>query len=236
MVRGYAGNLDALLAQEPERRLRSAARGLSDLMAMSTDLARSGSSVLSQLMDAAAPLPAWAHRPDNDAHDRGSGYRWYYHCHPGGGRLAGEHGHFHLFSDVPDRPEVTHLVAIAVDPRGQPRGVFAPNRWVTDEHWQPAGKLVRLVERFALSVPRKWQRVHAWLSALLRGFAPQIRQLLLSRDLRVTALKEAGRTNPLEDRRLAVLSLYRIDLVRQAQALDHRLMRIPSSSSRRNFL
>lgn len=228
-----ARDLHRLLAREPLARLRAAARGLSELMAMSTEMAGAGSSVLSTLMDGHTALPVWAHLPRDDAHDRRSGYRWYYHCHPGGGRVAGEHGHFHLFADVRGSSQVTHLVAVAVDARGQPRGLFTPNRWVTDEVWRPAVEVLRLMRGFVLAAPRKWHRVHAWLSALLRGFAPQIGSLLSARDLRLATLQRRGHAHPLEDRRIAVLSLSRIDLVRQAQALERRLVGVPSSSSRR---
>lgn len=193
-------------------------------MDLMTRMAKEGHSVLTAAIGPqAASVPAWSHWPPDDARDVRTGYRWYYHCHARDGRTAGEHGHFHLFSEPSKGGSVTHLVAVSVDARGLPLGLFAPNRWVTDEHWQPAPRVLRLIEAFAMNAPRALRRIHAWLSAVLHAFLPQVRALLRHRDERMDILRGRARGDVMEDRRIAVLSRCAIDLPSQAAALDRRL-------------
>lgn len=191
-------------------------------MEVTRGLALERQGLLAELAGTQPVVRAWDHLPPNDAHDPRSGYRWYYHCHPREARTAGEHGHFHLFSDLRSGSAVTHLLAISVSDRGLPLGLFTTNRWVTDERWQCAPRVLRLIRDLALSSPRGLRRVHAWLAHLLRAFDPQIRVLLRERDERLTALRASARSDVMEDRRIAVLSRCRIDLRAQAMALDRR--------------
>lgn len=184
------------------------------------DLASQGRSILSELMDPALPPGAWAHLPADDACDRRTGYRWYYHCHAGEGRIEGEHGHFHVFADSGEPDGVTHLVAVSVDSRGWPLALVAPNRWVTDEHWQPAAVVLRLIECFAMHAPASLSRVHGWLRNLLHAFLPQIKVLLDQRDARIDSFRRTSGSDVLEDRRIVTLSECPIDLMKQSQALD----------------
>lgn len=211
------------LAIQPKRGARRAADGLSSLTRLSRALAVQGRSLLSEVIGEQSAVHAWNHFPPNDAYDRQTGYRWYYHCHPRGARTTHEHGHFHLFSDRTSGSQVTHLIAISVSDRGLPLGLFTANRWVTDEHWQPAARVLRLIRGFALSSPKSLHRVHAWLARCLQAFAPQVHELLKARDRRLEGLYGSARTNVLEDRRIAVLSRCQIDLFAQAAAIDRRL-------------
>ena len=186
---------------------------------------RGGQTVLTQLLGQDCIPQPWAHHPPQDAHDPGSGFRWYYHCHPGGGRSPGEHGHFHLFSDRPDvvaeSAAVTHLIAISVNPLGLPCGVFAPNGWVTDEHPWPASVVLRRLRAFALQRPVRLRPVHEWLRRTLGAFAPQVRATLKMRDLRLRQLSRSRpRPKVLEDRRIAVLSRCAVDVAAQARWCD----------------
>lgn len=214
------------------REARQAAAALRSLIASMQALARRQGSVLTELLGRGAAMPAWTHVPANDARDPRSGYRWYYHAHPGNGRWPAEHGHFHLFADPHSAADVTHLLAIAVDGRGLPLGLVAPNRWVTDERWRPASSVQRAVERFSMSTPRAFHRVHRWLAQILVAFAPQVRALLAHRDARLRELRHRLGGGVLEDRRIAVLSRCRIDLQAQAELLD-RSLGSPCSQSRR---
>ena len=214
---------DRALAFESLGRAQRAADGLTSLMEVTRRLALERQGLLAEFAGNPSIVRAWDHLPPDDAHDPRSGYRWYYHCHPREARTAGEHGHFHLFSDPQSGSAVTHLVAISVSDRGLPLGLFTTNRWVTDERWQSASRVLRLIRDFALFSPRVLRRVHDWLAQLLRAFGPQIRTLLRARDERLMALRASARSDVLEDRRIAVLSRCRIDLFAQATALDRRL-------------
>lgn len=205
------------------REARRAAEALRSLIASMRVRARGQGSVLTDLLGHGAALTAWTHVPENDARDPRSGYRWYYHAHPGQGHWPTEHGHFHLFCDPRAAADVTHLLAIAVDGRGVPLGLVAPNRWVTDERWRPAASVLRAVERFSRSTPRAFRRMHRWLAQVLVAFAPQVRALLDLRDARADELQRRLGRGALEDRRVAVLSRCRIDLQAQARLLDRNL-------------
>jgi hypothetical protein len=162
----------------------------------------------------------WDHLPADDAYDAGSGYRWFYHCHRREARTSGEHGHFHLFSCPQPGEGVTHLIAISVSDRGLPLGLFTTNRWVTDERWQVASRVLGLIARFRVSSPAILRRVHEWLRGCVRAFAPQIRALVEQRDARLATLRRSMGSDVLEDRRVAVLSRCRNDVHAQAAALD----------------
>ena len=180
--------------------------------------------MLSELLGPSAAPLSGEHWPCGDAHDPESGFRWYYHSHAGQGRRDREHGHFHLFadcgSDEAGDSAVTHLLAIGMDARGLPLRLFTTNRWVSDDRWQPGGRVLALSKRFTLLKPRRWKLIHDWLSGLLRAFRPQLELLLTERDDRIDRLVHAGCRQPLEDRRVTVLSWCPIDLVAQAEGLE----------------
>ena len=52
------------------------------------------------------------------------------------------------------REEVCHLVAIAVDRRGEPIRLFTTNRWVTGETWYRAEDVIRMLDGFSLTDKR----------------------------------------------------------------------------------
>lgn len=220
-ARPYSG-CDRVLALESPRSIKRAASGMALLMETSRRLALERRGLLAEVTGGRSHGRVWDHLPPGDAHDSQAGYRWYYHCHPREARTAGEHGHFHLFSDPQSGSAVTHLVAISVDDRGLPLGLFTTNRWVTDERWQSASRVLRLIGAFRLSSPRTLLRVHEWLRHLLCAFAPQIHILLHARDERLAGLRATAGSDVMEDRRVAVLSRCRIDLFAQAAALDRR--------------
>jgi len=125
------------------------------------------------------------HYPKGDVYDSETHCQYYYHNHRG---LAGEHGHFHTFVRAKGMPEgvepvdyqgperwpegsdrLSHIAAISMDPRGYPTGLFATNRWVTDENMYPAADVAKMIDR--------------WLSAMFKLFKPQVIALLEHRDL-----------------------------------------------------
>jgi len=70
-------------------------------------LARSGDSILSEVLRGTADVGEWTHYPEGDVYDPLSHAQYFYHAHPAGQRPAREHGHFHTF----------------LRPRGMPPGV-----------------------------------------------------------------------------------------------------------------
>jgi hypothetical protein len=110
------------------------------------------------------------------------------------------------------RDEVSHLVAIALDARGDPIRLFTTNRWVTGETWYRAGDVIAMLDRFAITPANLAAVRDRWLVAVMQLFRPQIAALLRQRDETVMARRRRQRANVLEDPRLEVTSSLDIDL------------------------
>lgn len=198
------------------REIGALQRAGAELLDVIEALQRKGRNVITELLPEGQRLQLWDHLPADDAFDVVKGYRWYYHAHPlaGGGD---EHGHFHVFDAV--RGGYTHLVAISVAPDGLPRRAFTTNRWVTNEVWAPAARVLRRMRGFTMQHPSGLALVHRWLAALFALFRPQLERLLGERDRRVAvALKT--RPDLFEDRRTSLLSQCRLDVSRQFAWLE----------------
>ena len=92
-------------------------------------LARSGDTVLSEVLRAAGEAGEWTHYPEGDVYDPLSHAQYFYHAHPMGQRPAGEHGHFHTF----------------LRPRGMPPGtrpLMLPELAIADAPAAPSGPAV----------------------------------------------------------------------------------------------
>ena len=208
------------------------------------ELEARGGSIAGEIL-AGAAFEAWRHYPDGEAYDPASHAQFFYHAHPGPGRAAGEHGHFHTFMRAEGMPpgavplllpeiavanaappqgaplkrgesdKVSHLVAIAVDERGQPIRLFTTNRWVTGETWYPADHVIAMLDRFAVGGDRPSPLLNRWIGAVLRLFRPQIADLLHARDKTVMEWRARRRTPVFEDPRLEIASSLDIDLDRQ---------------------
>lgn len=151
---------------------------------------------------------------------RPGGWFFYYHSHGRGAR--GEHGHFHVFAELPRTrgqraPDFAHLVGIGVDARGLPLRLFTTNRWVTGEAWRDAPAMTALFARIVAARTQASDPLERWLHDVLALFAPQVRLLLAHRDRRVAARGGAG---VFEDRRMHVLSCCRVSLTDQVAAID----------------
>jgi hypothetical protein len=118
------------------------------------------------------------------------------------------------------REEVSHLVAIAVDCRGEPIRLFTTNRWVTGETWYRADDVVRMLDRFAISEIEPSETLNRWVGAMLRLFRPQIAALLRMRDETVMAWRRRRRTHVFEDPALEITSSLDIGLDAQLAFLD----------------
>ena len=92
-------------------------------------LARSGDTVLGEVLRGASGVSEWAHYPEGDVYDPLTHAQYFYHAHPPGQRMTGEHGHFHTF----------------LRPRGMPPGVrplMMPELAIADAPAAPAGPAV----------------------------------------------------------------------------------------------
>lgn len=118
------------------------------------------------------------------------------------------------------REEVSHLVAIAVDCRGEPIRLFTTNRWVTGETWYRADDVIRMLDRFAIAGVEPSETLNRWVSAMLRLFRPQIAALLRMRDETVMAWRRRRRTHVFEDPALEITSSLDIGFDTQLALLD----------------
>ena len=110
------------------------------------------------------------------------------------------------------RDEVVHLVAIAIDWRGEPVRLFTTNRWVTGETWYCADDVIRMLDRFQVSGDMPSAVLNRWIGAMVRLFQPEIAVLLRHRDKAVTEWRWRRRSNVFEDQRLEIASSFAIDL------------------------
>jgi hypothetical protein len=113
------------------------------------------------------------------------------------------------------RDEVSHLIAIAIDARGEPLRLFTTNRWVTGETWYRAEDVIRMVDRFVIAGAEPSELMNRWIGATIRLFRPQIAALLRSRDEAVMGWRRRRRTHVFEDPRLEIPSS--LDIVLDAQ-------------------
>jgi hypothetical protein len=110
------------------------------------------------------------------------------------------------------KDEVSHLIGISIDRRGEPIRLFTTNRWVTGETWYRADDVICMLDRFAIAVSEPSEVLNRWVAAMIRLFRPQIAVLLRARDDNVMAWRRRRRTHVFEDPRLEVTSSLDIEL------------------------
>jgi len=222
------------LAQERLRRMHAA--GLRVLESYRA-LEKAGANIVGQCLAHQGTFYELEHYPKGDVFDEESGSQYYYHAHR---PESGEHGHFHCFlraegmppgvapvpySGAACRPEgeeaICHLIAISMDARGYPTHLFTTNRWVTDETFYPAADTLRMVDSFMLDHVYPCLAVNNWITAMLRLFWPQIRELLKARDevIRQWMLEHPDR-DVFEDRELDLTSIMEIDVDEQISMIE----------------
>ncbi len=106
---------------------------------------------------------------------------------------------------TPPSVRLAHLIAISMNAFGEPQGLFLTNRWVTDETWCPAARLIPLIERFAVSHAYPNWAANVWLSAFVRATAAWIAELLRARDAVMQRLL-ADHPQVFEDRSVELLA------------------------------
>lgn len=203
-------------------------------------LAKTGDNVVSEILRDAGTFFEWHHYPKGDVYDAEYHAQYYYHAHPEGQRVPGEHGHFHAFLrpfgmpeevkplPLPDykparnrNDELSHLVGISMDGAGQAIRLFTTNRWVTGETWYAADDVAAMLDRFVIDHARPSWPTNRWITAMIRLFRPQIVTLLHQRDRCIAEHAAQGRSrNVYEDRDLEVTSELRISVPDQIVALE----------------
>ena len=115
---------------------------------------------------------------------------------------------------------LSHLVAVTMDSAGMPFGLFTTNRWVTGEVWYKAEDVISLLDRFNIDHARPSWPVNRWITALLKLYRPQIRELVRARDRFVQDwARDTLNDEVFEDRTLEITSMMRIDLQDQIRAV-----------------
>lgn len=231
-------NLSAAMAHLTSQQVSRMQAAAETLLACYAELAADKSHLLAEILDDSVPRQ-WAHYPDDDVIDRGSGYQFFYHSHsPEDRDVTTEHGHFHVFArqDVHGHSiesgieedflkrlngeqetdvNTIHLLCVSLNAKGVPTALFTVNRWVTGGHLFSAATTLHLLSSFAVQA-KNGLRVSRWLTALLTIFRPQIKQLLIERDTTLLGLAtsrvEAGL---LEDESVELLSSVPIDIDQQ---------------------
>ena len=132
-----------------------------------------------------------------------------------------------------ERDEVSHLIAIAVDVRGEPIRLFTTNRWVTGETWYRAEDVTRMLDRFAIAEREPSAVLNRWIGAMIHLFLPQIAALLQVRDETVMAWRRRRRTHVFEDPRLEITSSLDIQLDTQLALVDRARDRSEDDAFRR---
>ncbi len=201
-------------------------------------LAQSGSNVVAEVLPQEGPFYQFDHCPAGDVYDRATHSQYYYHAH-----REGEHGHFHTFLreagmpvDVRPVPQsrcqamgerhdrLSHLIAISMDRRANPIGLFTTNRWVTGEDWYRANDVCAMLERFDIDHARPSWPTNRWVTAMLRLFRPQIVALLRRRDVVVEGWqRQRIGEDVFEDRDLDLPSQLPISVEAQIEAVREAL-------------
>ncbi len=127
-----------------------------------------------------------------------------------------------------DNDQLSHLVGIAMDPRGVPVRLFTTNRWVTGETWYAAADVVVMLDRFVIDLARPSWPLNRWITSLFRLFRPQMAELLQARDEAVMSWRRRhrGKVHVFEDRRLEVTSGLDIDIDDQMRRIALALRQI----------
>ena len=228
------------LSALPVERLEAMHDAAATILQCQHVLAKSGMSVISEVLRGQGDFVIWDRYPKGDVHDGETHSQYFYHSHTPQEMAAGENGHFHLFVRpeaheprlepwlLPGAvaPEATserfaHIGAISVDAHGRPLRLFTTNRWVTNETLYRAADVIRLIDHFAIELAHPNWAVNRWLNAMVILYRPQLEDLLRRRDAVLEAWAAKYReTDVLEDRRLQNTSDVQIDLAGQIRAIE----------------
>ena len=198
-------------------------------------LAKTGDNIVGEVLRDQDTFYEFDHCPPGDIFDPESHAQFYYHAH-----RPGEHGHFHCFMREEGMPvgvepaeqsdadymkerddKISHLIAISMDPRGIPTGLFTTNRWVTAENWYVAEDVCAMVDRFEIGHAQPSWPTNRWITAMMQLFRPQIAELLRERDAVVADWqKRHSDDDVFEDRKLGLPSQVGISVDDQIRAVE----------------
>lgn len=210
-----ASELQRLMRMEPRLQRQQMLQAAENVLDCIQTYSRRGTGVLADVLGKHTQFEEWAHYPNNDAVDARTGYRFYYHAHAASGRMAGEHGHFHVFGPAPTLqngnkagpelssaapPDLTADLAADNPPGSTPdythlvgisvdeRGF--PLRLFTTNRWVTAEQWLP-----APAVIRTMHKIDMaqakpaaaarWVEGMVRLFAVQIAALVQRRDARI---------------------------------------------------
>lgn len=214
----------------PRDALQAMAEAAAEVRTCQRVLAKTGDTVVGELLRGQGTVYEWRHYPPGDVYDAEYHAQYYYHCHPEGERPGGEHGHFHTFlrplgmpdgvrpaplsdqlphqgAGAGDNDALSHLIGIGMDQAGRAVRLFTTNRWVTGETWYAAADVVRMLDGFVVDHARPSWPLNRWITALMRLYRPLVVQLLQQRDATIAQWQQDHPgTNAYEDRALEVTS------------------------------
>ena len=200
-------------------------------------LKKANLNVVGEILKGQGEFIRFNHYPKGDVFDQETGSQYYYHAHRG---LPGENGHFHTFVRGRGIPEglkpvpydgdvkwpqgdqtVTHLIAVSMDKYGFPIGLFATNRWVTDEAWFRAEDMVTMLDRFEIDHAYPSWPTNRWLGNMIRLFRPEVEALLRHRDEVVGEWRvEHPEKDVFEERKLEVTGEVRLSIKKRMASLE----------------
>ena len=231
-------NVAERLKRQPRAELEAMYEAAAEATACMRALADNGTNPVTEVLQGADVVEEWAHFPRGDVFDPVTHSQYYYHAHAAHERAAGEHGHFHTFvrpkrlypelepAQAPDKTGdpaswIAHLVGLSTDASGRPIRLFTTNRWVTGEVWYSGDDVIRMIERFDITLDAPSPDLNRWLTSVVRMFRPQIVDLIRARDAKLTDYRIAHRERDVfEDRELQVISEIPIDLLTQISAIE----------------
>lgn len=187
--------------------------------------ARKSNLVLEVLRDQ-DPVYQWHHYPKGDV--KATTSQFYYHSHERQEHSEGsvhEHGHFHCFIRKPGiytskapivvskkyladtkKDNLCHLVAIGMNNKAQPTGLFTLNHWVVGGLWYSTEEMCEFLEHFDMTDDATQPILSQWITAMIHLFKPQIKELLQHRDQVITDWKTDG--DVFQDKNLEVTSIF----------------------------
>lgn len=226
------------VAALPGERLEDMHDAAAEVLACERALAKSGTSVVGEVLRDQSDFVTWQSYPSGDVYDAETHSQYFYHAHAPADMVDGEHGHFHTFlrpaafglkpapvagfdAAADAAALVSHLIAISVDARGMPFRLFTTNRWVTGETWYSAGDVLTMLDRFNVDLALPNWAVSRWVTGMVRLFRPQVEALVTARDVAIAAwVADHPGEDVYEDRRLQVTSEVGIDVTDQIRRIE----------------
>ncbi len=222
------------LAALGSERLEAMAAAGDEVLECYRVLDKTGDNIVREVLPRDGTFVEFDHCPAGDVYDHDTHAQYYYHSH-----RSGEHGHFHTFLREQGMPEdcqpvaqsettvmkergdkLSHLVAISMNRRGFPIGIFTTNRWVTAENWYAAEDVCAMLDRFNIDHAQPSWATNRWIAAMMQLFRPQIVELIRERDAVVADWRRRhGDGDVFENRDLDLPSQTEISVEAQIRAV-----------------